>query len=326
MAEIHTIVDKQAAHYRSSLAYGYAQVSRTESQADQAEMRPDTGRIGHKIRLQPAVFERPRERSAEPYRCNPLRTWASAGSDANRFSATHSQQIAVKRTPMEDAQENQTSCEERISSFVAEAETRVFQPDPLISPADIRELARRAEHVITTIYSQHKPLRPSAAARKLHALANSLTRAASAMSELGPSGFELILVSIPGSTEPHPNTFSENLDYLERLAKGATHAAEFKSDEAKGLGDNLGGRPADTRLTAVVILLMDAYRGQLKVIPTHTVDPDTGIGSSQFDKFLQLCLLRFLPIGLRIEDRKLDEIVKKTLDTRDDDYFSPPRL
>jgi hypothetical protein len=173
----------------------------------------------------------------------------------------------------------------------------------------LEELAAAAKRLTPLVLGQRPPLRRSLVAKKLATLSNNLARAAKAAAELGEEGLSQVLLA---SETNRPVELSETLGllaYLQDLAMWSDRAADtakLMSDSAK---DNKGGPTPEVRLRRLVTILADRYHSLLGIKPSHTVNPESGLGHSTFDLFIKETLRTFAPKGLIFEPSGVDTAI-----------------
>jgi hypothetical protein len=166
----------------------------------------------------------------------------------------------------------------------------------------LEELAAVAKRLSPLVLGRCPPLRRSLVAKKLAVLSNNLARAAKAAAELGEEGLSQVLLA---SETNRPVELSNTLGLLAHLQDLAMWS-ERAADSAK---DNKGGPTPDVRLRSLVTILADRYQSLLGIKPTHTVNPDTGLGHSTFDLFIKETLRTFAPKGLTFEPSRVDTAI-----------------
>jgi hypothetical protein len=200
---------------------------------------------------------------------------------------------------------------------------RILDSIPSASDRAKEELEWSARDAITTFLSRPARIRPSTASRKLKSLANCLKRASTAVERLGDEG--MAYVSSGAQRGADDGDFRPHLEYLQRMARWAERAATMAAGFSQSIGDDKGGRSAGENLRSLVVVLTYLFQEILAVRPTHTVDPQTGLGVSVFDRFVKEALVQFAPPGQTFEPRHVDSAIQRALDVRDFESFVPPR-
>lgn len=190
----------------------------------------------------------------------------------------------------------------------------------------LEELEESAQRLVRLYLGKPKRLRPSAAARELKAMAKGLKRAAVAAERLGEQGMIHLFAASHASGEPDEWDPRPHIDYLERMARWADRAAEIAVELSESAEDYKGGRTPDENLRGLVVLLMDRFQELLGTRPTHSVNPETGVGESLFDWFAKVAITEFAPPGVIIEPRRIDDAIVWALGSRDLEHFTPPPL
>lgn len=197
-------------------------------------------------------------------------------------------------------------------------------PNLKIADTAIEALIKESKRLVNSSLSKQPQPRPSAIARELKAMSKGLERSAKATERLGHAGMLRIFAAsnaqqIPEDCDPIPH-----VEYLCRMAHWASNAAETAALDSKSQRDDRGGRSADANLRDLVTQLMIQYQALLDVRPTHTVNPETGLGESLFDLFVKEAIGEYAPDHVYFEDRTIDDAIRWALPVRDLDYFLPP--
>lgn len=183
-----------------------------------------------------------------------------------------------------------------------------------VPPHCLDELEASAENLVRLYLDPSKPkrLRPSHVARELRAMAKGLGRASVAAERLGEQGMVHLLAASNSSGELDAD-HRPHIEYLARIARWALRAAVTAGDLSKSSLDNEGGRSTDQEMTSLIGQLAALYEQRLSVVPKHTTNPATGLGSSLFDYFAKDAIATFAPHGVSVEPAKVDEIVLQTV-------------
>jgi hypothetical protein len=134
----------------------------------------------------------------------------------------------------------------------------------------------------------------------------------------------LILIASGANREADRADMKPHVVYLEQMGVWAEQAVGIAEGLSTSAGSHKGGRSSDDRLTGLVLGLMVRYREILGIRPTHTINPETGLSTSDLSMFIKEALRLHAPAGMHFEARRLDEIIRKHLVIRDHRLFEPP--
>ena len=196
------------------------------------------------------------------------------------------------------------------------------------SPSDesIDALAEEAAQAIRRCFEHSPRLRPSKVKRELTALAKHLGNAARSAATAGDQGLSMMAIASGADQEPDQPGMMALILHLERLARVSERAAELASGHARSMLDDHGRRSPDINLRDLIVHLMVCYQEYLGIIPSHTIDPDTGLAPGGVAGFIKEALRLHAPDGLTFEPRLIDEIVRANLSVRHLALFEPPPL
>jgi hypothetical protein len=221
---------------------------------------------------------------------------------------------------------------------------RMQQSGIAIPPHCLAELEASAKALVCLYLEPTKPkrLRPSWVARELRAMAKGLDRAVVATQRVGEQGMLHMMTASNSNTDAVDLNPRPHVEYLVNMARWAQRAAVTASELSKSAHDNKGGLPADQELNSLIVRLMVHFERTLAIRPTHTPDPenpDTGIGESLFDWFVEAAIVTLAPNSWftehaitrpkstgRLRSRKIGDAISRALSSRDLEWFSPPPL
>ena len=190
----------------------------------------------------------------------------------------------------------------------------------------IKELERDAQRLVLQYLTKSNPLRPSAMARELKALNKQLARAAKAVERLGEDGMLRLFAASNANRSAENLDPRPHIDYFTRIALYARRAAETEQAESISAKDHEGGQSGDENLRSLVLLLMQRYQEILSIRPTHTIDPDTSYGVSDFNIFVGEALDIYNPTSTTFGLSRIKDAISLALDSRDFEEFTPPPL
>ncbi|WP_186421357.1 hypothetical protein [Bosea sp. CS1GBMeth4] len=178
----------------------------------------------------------------------------------------------------------------------------------------IEEFALAVEDLCSFYWLEKgKRRRPAATARHLRALAKYLSKAREHISALDRHGLLIISSSLntaDGGDLAEAADLAAQILYFSRAAQNAAAVAEH---ETKQIGDSRGGKTADSALRDLVLRIAIKYEKMISIKITHTVDPNTGIGSSIFNFTVYKAFDIFSPTPQDIPYRAIDEAVRSAV-------------
>ncbi|MGB4101440.1 MAG: hypothetical protein WBK91_05995 [Alphaproteobacteria bacterium] len=193
-----------------------------------------------------------------------------------------------------------------------------------LSERTIRELELSTQEAIKIYFAKPtKHLRPSHVARKISAMANSLKKVAGIMEEVGEHGMMFLWAASNVNREVDSMDWKCHYAYLHRMARWAESAAITSKEHSASQEDHKGGRTPDENLNSLIVILMSRFHEVLSLRPTHTVAPETGLGTSIFDMYVKEAFECFAPDAVP-ESRCIDEAIVRALPSRDSKLFTPP--
>ncbi len=90
-------------------------------------------------------------------------------------------------------------------------------------------------------------------------------------------------------------SFASLMDRLQPLARQVAELAKGMEEIAEATGAARGGRDYDSRIGGLVVALATLYAWRIRKQPDHTISPDDGEPSSEFNIFVDDVFKYFLP-------------------------------
>ena len=162
-----------------------------------------------------------------------------------------------------------------------------------LSPVDARHLRYDAAAAVGRCFGLPSHARETDIRDQLRRLDKALCEVFDTYDDIGRDARGLV-DEIHGSTGTQPS-FASLMDRLRPLARQVTELAKGMEEIAEETGAARGGRDYDSRIDGLVVALASLYARRIREPPCHTISPDDGEPSSEFNIFVDDVFRYFLP-------------------------------